>query len=91
VNENTIEENILKKSNQKCILDDLVIQNGNYNIEFFKNLYPMELFSRLKGVKLDGIDGKSQGTTLITTNIPIPSIGRFKQRKISIVEVEITL
>ncbi len=86
----TIEENILKKTNQKCILDDLVIHSGNYNIEFFKNLDPMDLFSKLKGVKLDGIDGKSQGTTLIIANV-VFSIGGLEQREILVAKVEIAL
>jgi hypothetical protein len=42
--EGTIEENILKKANQKRALDDLVIQSGGYNTDFFKKLDPMELF-----------------------------------------------
>ncbi|KAJ4847374.1 Protein PHOTOPERIOD-INDEPENDENT EARLY FLOWERING 1 [Turnera subulata] len=45
ISESTIEENILKKANQKRALDDLVIQSGAYNTEFFKKLDPMELFS----------------------------------------------
>ncbi|XP_057965838.1 protein PHOTOPERIOD-INDEPENDENT EARLY FLOWERING 1 isoform X2 [Malania oleifera] len=45
ISECTIEENILKKANQKRALDDLVIQSGGYNTEFFKKLDPMELFS----------------------------------------------
>lgn len=45
ISESTIEENILKKANQKRALDDLVIQSGDYNTEFFKKLDPMELFS----------------------------------------------
>ncbi|KAL0404989.1 UNVERIFIED_CONTAM: protein PHOTOPERIOD-INDEPENDENT EARLY FLOWERING 1 [Sesamum radiatum] len=45
ISESTIEENILKKANQKRALDDLVIQSGSYNTEFFKKLDPMELFS----------------------------------------------
>ncbi|XP_051138731.1 protein PHOTOPERIOD-INDEPENDENT EARLY FLOWERING 1 isoform X2 [Andrographis paniculata] len=45
ISESTIEENILKKANQKRALDDLVIQSGSYNTEFFKTLDPMELFS----------------------------------------------
>ncbi|XP_078444362.1 SNF2 domain-containing protein / helicase domain-containing protein isoform X2 [Wolffia australiana] len=44
ISESTIEENILKKANQKRVLDDLVIQSGSYNTEFFKKLDPMELF-----------------------------------------------
>ncbi|KAH9331633.1 hypothetical protein KI387_003741, partial [Taxus chinensis] len=47
ISEKTIEENILKKANQKRALDDLVIQSGGYNTEFFKKLNPMELFSGL--------------------------------------------
>ncbi|CAM6104661.1 unnamed protein product [Calypogeia fissa] len=60
VSESTIEENILKKANQKRALDDLVIQSGSYNTEFFKRLDPMELFSGLKGVKSGG-GGKVSG------------------------------
>ncbi|VAI93867.1 unnamed protein product [Triticum turgidum subsp. durum] len=45
ISESTIEENILKKANQKRTLDDLVIQRGCYNTEFFKKLDPMEFFS----------------------------------------------
>lgn len=45
ISECTIEENILKKAKQKRALDDLVIQSGGYNTEFFKKLDPMELFS----------------------------------------------
>ncbi|KAL9265329.1 PHOTOPERIOD-INDEPENDENT EARLY FLOWERING 1-like protein [Drosera capensis] len=45
ISESTIEENILKKANQKRVLDNLVIQSGGYNTEFFKKLDPMELFS----------------------------------------------
>ncbi|KAK6941913.1 SNF2, N-terminal [Dillenia turbinata] len=45
ISESTIEENILKKAHQKRALDDLVIQSGGYNTQFFKKLDPMELFS----------------------------------------------
>lgn len=45
ISESTIEENILKKANQKRALDNLVIQSGSYNTEFFQKLDPMELFS----------------------------------------------
>eukprot|EP00899_Mesostigma_viride_P018488 jgi/Mesvir1/26640/Mv24037-RA.1 len=44
VSEGTIEENILKKATQKRALDDLVIQKGGYNMEFFSRLDPRELF-----------------------------------------------
>lgn len=45
ISQSTIEENILKKAGQKRALDDLVIQSGGYNTEFFKKLDPVELFA----------------------------------------------
>ncbi|XP_024535951.1 protein PHOTOPERIOD-INDEPENDENT EARLY FLOWERING 1 [Selaginella moellendorffii] len=51
VSESTIEENILKKANQKRFLDNLVIQSGGYNTEFFKKLDPMELLSGVNTTK----------------------------------------
>ncbi|XP_050371450.1 protein PHOTOPERIOD-INDEPENDENT EARLY FLOWERING 1 isoform X2 [Argentina anserina] len=52
ISESTIEENILKKANQKRTLDNLVIQSGDYNTEFFKKLDPMELFSGHKALPI---------------------------------------
>uniref|UniRef100_A0A6N2KFJ9 DNA helicase n=1 Tax=Salix viminalis TaxID=40686 RepID=A0A6N2KFJ9_SALVM len=52
ISESTIEENILKKANQKRALDHLVIQSGGYNTEFFKKLDPMELFSGHKTLQI---------------------------------------
>jgi E1A-binding protein p400 len=53
ISESTIEENILKKANQKRALDDLVIQRGGYNTEFFKKLDPMEFFSGHTAVNVE--------------------------------------
>ncbi|KAL6911860.1 hypothetical protein ACP4OV_000665 [Aristida adscensionis] len=53
ISESTIEENILKKANQKRALDDLVIQRGSYNTEFFKKLDPMEFFSGHTSLRVD--------------------------------------
>ncbi|KAJ7539803.1 hypothetical protein O6H91_11G109200 [Diphasiastrum complanatum] len=61
VSESTIEENILKKANKKRFLDDLVIQSGSYNTEFFKKLDATELFSVLKGDKSGNV-GRDAGT-----------------------------
>ncbi|KAK9068504.1 hypothetical protein SSX86_012618 [Deinandra increscens subsp. villosa] len=55
ISESTIEENILKKAKQKRALDDLVIQSGEYNTEFFKKLDPMELFSGHKTVSVNNM------------------------------------
>ncbi|KAF8768570.1 hypothetical protein HU200_007118 [Digitaria exilis] len=54
ISESTIEENILKKANQKRALDDLVIQRGSYNTEFFKKLDPMEFFSGHTSLRGEG-------------------------------------
>ncbi|KAI7733700.1 hypothetical protein M8C21_018678, partial [Ambrosia artemisiifolia] len=64
ISESTIEENILKKAKQKRALDDLVIQSGEYNTEFFKKLDPMELFS--------GHEKKEKGlTSEVEVNPPV--------------------
>ncbi|KAM6571583.1 hypothetical protein CsatA_015663 [Cannabis sativa] len=55
ISESTIEENILKKANQKRALDDLVIQSGGYNTEFFKKLDPMELFSGHRSLPIKNV------------------------------------
>ena len=36
--ESTIEENILKKANQKRILGDLAIESGAFTTDFFKKV-----------------------------------------------------
>ncbi|MED6112642.1 Pharynx and intestine in excess protein 1 [Stylosanthes scabra] len=60
ISESTIEENILQKANQKRALDDLVIQSGGYNTEFFKKLDPMELFSGHRTLQIKNMLEKSQ-------------------------------
>ncbi|KAG9451421.1 hypothetical protein H6P81_011386 [Aristolochia fimbriata] len=70
ISECTIEENILKKANQKRALDDLVIQSGGYNTEFFKKLDPMELFS---GHRTLPIEKLQKGVTSVTENFDVDS------------------
>ncbi len=43
VSEHTVEENILKKANQKRHLDEIVIANGSFTTEFFKQVDLREL------------------------------------------------
>lgn len=38
ISEKTIEENILKKANQKKLLGDLAIDGGNFTASFFKSV-----------------------------------------------------
>ncbi|XP_042903379.1 helicase domino isoform X2 [Parasteatoda tepidariorum] len=44
ISERTIEENILRKANQKRVLGDLAIEGGNFNTAFFKKNTIHELF-----------------------------------------------
>ncbi|GBM77546.1 Helicase SRCAP [Araneus ventricosus] len=44
ISERTIEENILKKANQKRILGDVAIEGGNFTTAFFKKNSIQELF-----------------------------------------------
>jgi len=39
ISKNTIEENILKKANQKRLLGDLTIDGGNFNVNYFKKVF----------------------------------------------------
>ncbi|BBN17604.1 helicase SRCAP/SWR1 [Marchantia polymorpha subsp. ruderalis] len=87
VSESTIEENILKKANQKRLLDDLVIQSGSYNTEFFKKLDPMELFSGMKGVKVGG-GSKISGLIQTSESEGVPAV---KQSEVSSADVEAAL
>jgi E1A-binding protein p400 len=48
VSEHTIEENILKKARQKRELDKLVIKQGNFTTDFFKQVDLKELISDAK-------------------------------------------
>lgn len=42
ISEGTIEANILRKSNQKRMLDDVVIQEGDFTTEYFNRIDPRE-------------------------------------------------
>jgi E1A-binding protein p400 len=84
ISESTIEENILKKANQKRFLDDLVIQSGSYNTDFFKKLDPSELLCGLKGVKV-GQQALSESTSETSGAAQVPG------HELSNVDVEAAL
>lgn len=42
VSEKTVEENILKKANQKRLLGDLAIEGGNFTTAYFKSVSTFE-------------------------------------------------
>ncbi|KAJ7987558.1 hypothetical protein DPEC_G00327730 [Dallia pectoralis] len=51
ISERTVEENILKKANQKRMLGDMAIEGGNFTIAFFKQQTIRELFDETEGEK----------------------------------------
>ncbi|WAR02083.1 DOM-like protein [Mya arenaria] len=50
VSERTVEENILKKANQKRMLGDMAIEGGNFTTAFFKQNTISELFTEPSGL-----------------------------------------
>lgn len=56
VSESTIEVNILKKSNQKRLLDEVVIQEGEFTTDWFKQPDPAEEAQKVVEVGADGDD-----------------------------------
>lgn len=47
VSERTVEENILKKANQKRMLGDMAIEGGNFTTAFFKEVCTCSFFNGL--------------------------------------------
>lgn len=46
ISKNTVEENILKKANQKRLLGDLTIDGGSFDVTYFKNNNIRDLFDQ---------------------------------------------
>lgn len=68
VSEHTIESNILRKSNQKRMLDDVVIQEGDFTTDYFNKLSVRDMVGddlndadMLEGAGLDRVLGSSKG------------------------------
>lgn len=70
VSERSIEENILKKANQKRLLGDLAIEGGNFTTAFFKKSTIKDLFDvnskadnvpteTIKEISSENTEGKS--------------------------------
>ncbi|XP_074640439.1 helicase domino-like isoform X2 [Tubulanus polymorphus] len=51
ISERTIEENILKKANQKRLLGDVAIEGGNFTTAFFRKNTLSELFAEPSGLE----------------------------------------
>ncbi len=50
ISEKTVEENILKKANQKRLLGDVAIEGGNFTTAFFREQTIKELFEEPSGL-----------------------------------------
>lgn len=81
ISESTIEENILKKANQKRALDDLVIQSGGYNTEFFKKLDPIELFSDHGSLLIRNVQKEkhSSGNEVSVSNVDLEAALKYAE------------
>lgn len=55
ISERTVEENILKKANQKRMLGDMAIEGGNFTTAYFKQVQNKILRSRQKRTFLEGL------------------------------------
>ena len=67
--EHTIEENILRKSDQKRALDHLAIQSGGFNTEFLQKFNPRELLG------LNGAFWQLQHETICACSVASQSCG----------------
>merc|ERR1719350_1850224 len=76
VSERTIEENILKKANQKRLLGDLAIEGGNFTTAYFKKSTIRDLFdeneqnndTNITEVVSNGANGEEESTTNVTSD-----------------------
>lgn len=62
----TIEENILKKANQKRLMSDVAIEGGNFTTAFFKEVSFQSLLRRLNLIRFSR--KKSKTYSVITAN-----------------------
>ncbi|XP_052467493.1 helicase SRCAP isoform X1 [Carassius gibelio] len=60
ISERTVEENILKKANQKRMLGDMAIEGGNFTTAFFKQHTIRELFDVTEGERKEAESSASQ-------------------------------
>lgn len=68
ISERTVEENILKKANQKRMLGDMAIEGGNFTTAFFKEQTIHELFTEPSGLEslADEISKKEKSKEEVT-------------------------
>ncbi|CAH8669868.1 unnamed protein product [Dicrocoelium dendriticum] len=74
ISERTVEENILRKANQKRFLSDVAIEGGRFTTAFFKQNTISELFAEPTGLQ-DLVQEKQKGDDQPISTDPISSIG----------------
>ncbi len=75
ISERSIEENIIKKANQKRLLGDLAIEGGNFTTAFFKKDTIKDLFEVSNNSANNGVDEAimTPVTTTTTTALDEPT------------------
>merc|ERR1711953_1092091 len=63
VSERTIEENIIKKANQKRLLGDIAIEGGNFTTAFFKKSTISDLFDDTAAITEEDVADESEEST----------------------------
>ncbi|XP_018648130.1 putative helicase [Schistosoma mansoni] len=69
ISERTVEENILRKANQKRFLSDVAIEGGKFTTAFFKQNTITELFAEPSGLQ-DLAKMKGSATLVETSSLP---------------------
>ena len=70
VSERTVEENILKKANQKRMLGDLAIEGGNFTTAFFQKQTIQDLFEVDENT-LQSVKEAKEATTVTTSEATV--------------------
>lgn len=92
ISEKTIEENILKKANQKRLLGDLAIEGGNFTEAYFKNtttiqdLFTVDQSEDASARLAEVIDRDKERREKLTQNIAAPAIENNDKSVISAFE-----
>lgn len=85
ISEKTIEENILKKANQKRLLGDLAIEGGNFTEAYFRNsstiqdLFNVDQSDDASARLADVIDRDKERREKLTQNLAPPPVESDKQ------------
>jgi len=95
VSDRTVEENILKKANQKRLLGDLAIEGGNFTTAFFKQQTIQDLFNvedkndaTVGGLYPGGKEIHELDSTTLVEGVSKKAIGAFETAITTVEEVQ---